>query len=500
MKGFFARRRGVLAGLLGLAVAAPQMAAAQAMLGGVFSTSALRERARRLSLEPWRRPSRAAEPTAGLSYDDYRQIRFRRDRWLWAGGGSPFAANFFAAAYSADEIVALYEVDAGVERALAFDPSLFDMPASLAQAGARLTGYSGFRLLSPINKPDVMDEIGAFQGASYFRSLGRDQLYGLSARGLAIGAGDNAEEFPDFVGWWLETPAPGAAHVVVHGLLDSPSCTGAYRFTITPGANTVFDIEASIYPRATIDKAGVAPASSMFLFDIADPEDVRGQAHDYRSGVHDSDGLAIWTGDGHRVWRPLSNPRSLRFSQFPDADPRGFGLMQRKRDFEAFGDLEARYERRPSLWVEPVMPFGAGSICLLEIPTRIETDDNIACFWRPDAPWTAGSEVKLAYRLHFGTEPYPSPLARVARTRVGRDASQVLFAVDFEGGGLDVTALKAEIETTAGEVVWSNVIEHAQPGLVRATFAFKGGAANLRLTLVDENLAVSETWTSRFDG
>ncbi len=500
MMGFLTRRRGVLAGLLALAAAAPRAGAAQGLLGGAFSSLALRERARRLSLEPWRRLERAAGPAAGLSYDDYRKIRFRRDRWLWEGGGSPFAANFFAAAYASDEIVALHEVEAGQARPIAFDLSLFDMPASLAETGANLSGYSGFRLLAPINRPGVMDEIGAFQGASYFRSLGQNQFYGLSARGLSIGTGDNGEEFPDFIGWWLERPAPGATHVVVHGLLDSPSCTGAYRFTVTPGVNTVFDVEATLYPRTTIDKAGVAPASSMFLFDIADPEDVRGQNRDYRSGVHDSDGLAMWTGEGKRLWRPLSNPRSVRVSQYPDLNPRGFGLMQRKREFESYGDLEARYDLRPSLWVEPLTPFGSGSVSLLEIPTRIETDDNIACFWRPNEPWTAGSEVKLAYRLHFGVEPFPTDLARVSRTRIGRDGSQVLFAVDFEGGAVDPATVTCVVETTAGEILWSNVIRHADPGVVRASFAMKAAPADLRLTLVEETLGVSETWTYRLDG
>lgn len=500
MKGVFTRRRGVLAGLLGLAAIAPKVAAAQGVLGGTFSAAALRERARRMSGEPWRRPPRAPAPAANISYDDYRQIRFRRDRWLWAGGGSQFAANFFAAAYGADKIVALNEVVDGRDHALTFDPGLFDMPASMAQVGTSLTGYSGFRLLAPLNRPDVMDEIGAFQGASYFRSLGQGQLYGLSARGLSIGTGDNGEEFPDFVAWWLERPAPGAVNVVAHGLLDSPSCTGAYRFVVTPGVNTVFDIEATVFPRVAIDKAGVAPASSMFLFDIADPEDVRGQSRDYRSGVHDSDGLAIWTGDGQHIWRPLSNPRSVRLSHFPDTNPRGFGLMQRKRDFEAYGDLEARYERRPSLWVEPLTPFGSGAVSLLEIPTRIETDDNIACFWRPSAPWAAGSEVKLAYRLHFGVEPYPAPLARVSRTRIGRDGNRVLLAVDFEGGAIDESAT-VRAETTSGKVVWANVTPHAQPGLVRASFSLDAsGPADLSMTLMGPAGPLSETWTTRFDG
>ena len=227
---------------------------------------------------------------------------------------------------------------------------------------------------------------------------------------------------------------------------------------------------------------------------------MRGAAHDYRSGVHDSDGLSIWTGDGRRLWRPLSNPASLRLSQVPDTAPRGFGLVQRQRQFEAYGDLEARYDKRPSLWVEPVTPFGMGAIYLLEMPTRLETDDNIACFWRPSAPWAAGSEVSLAYRLHFGHEPYPAPLARVVRIRTGRSDGQALFAVDFEGGELDPATVRAAAAASAGQVLWSNVIAHADPGVVRATFALKpDGPADLALTLLGPDGAVSETWMTPFE-
>lgn len=492
------RRRGVLAGLLSFAAGpVPALAAGAA---GPFSDQTVRDIAKARSASPWRPPTRTSAAARSLSYDDYRQLRFRTDRWLWAGQDLPFAANFFPAAYSADRLVELHLVENGQAAPLSFDPSLYDLPPGMDPA--MLEGYSGFRLMSPINQPGVWDEIGAFQGASYFRSLGRDQNYGLSARGLAIGTGDRGEEFPDFVAWWLERPASGAASVVVHGLLDSSSCTGAYRFEITPGANTVFEVAATIYPRRTMDNAGVAPASSMFLFDLADPQDVRGRIRDYRSGVHDSDGLAIWTGDGRRLWRPLGNPRGVRLSSFPDANPRGFGLMQRKRDFESYGDLEAHYHRRPSLWVEPLKAFGAGAVYLLEFQTLIETDDNVACFWRPATPWTAGEPVDLAYRLHFGVEPYPAQQARAVRTRSGWQGGTALFAVDFAGvPGADPAALQLRIEASTGEVEWPHLVAHADPGVVRATFGLKpAGAADLSLTLMGEGGPVSETWLSRFDG
>jgi glucans biosynthesis protein len=238
----------------------------------------------------------------------------------------------------------------------------------------------------------------------------------------------------------------------------------------------------------------------MFLFDYSDPQDVKGETHDYRTGVHDSDGLAVWTGDGRRMWRPLAEPKGIRLSQIPDTDPRGFGLMQRQRQFEAYGDLEARYDKRPSMWVEPVKPFGMGAIYLLEMSTRKETDDNIACFWRPSAPWAAGAEIELAYRLHFGTEPYPAPQARVVATRTGRDGDNAVFAVDFSGVD-NPDAVQAVAKASAGQVLWSNVIRHVEPGVARAAFALKpGGAADLSLTLSGPAGAMSETWMLPFEG
>jgi glucans biosynthesis protein len=247
------RRRGVLAGLMAFA-AGPLPALAQ---GSGFSALDVQAMARARAQKPWSPPTRTSAAAAGITYDEYRQIRHRRDRWLWAEQKLPFASNFFAASYSANEIVSLNEVVDGQSRP--FDPALFEMPDRLVAAtaaGQGLAGYSGFRLFYPLNDPAVLDEIGAFQGASYFRSLGRGQAYGLSARGLSIGTGEQGEEFPDFVAWWLERPKPGATVVVVHALLDSMSCTGAYRFGITPGANTVFDITAKVYPRQSIEKAG----------------------------------------------------------------------------------------------------------------------------------------------------------------------------------------------------------------------------------------------------
>src|SRR5690606_8257924 len=137
-------------------------------------------------------------------------------------------------------------------------------------------GFAGFRLHGWLQGDGVMqgvppDEIAAFLGASYFRAVARGLGYGLSARGLALGSGDpGPEEFPVFRACWLETPAPGSRQLVVHALLDSPSVSGAYRFVIVPGDETVFEVDARLYPRVALAAAGIAPLTSMYEFDAHD--------------------------------------------------------------------------------------------------------------------------------------------------------------------------------------------------------------------------------------
>jgi glucans biosynthesis protein len=156
------------------------------------------------------------------------------------------------------------------------------------------------------------------------------------ARGLAINTGEaKGEEFPSFRAFWIEKPTANAKSIVVHALLDSESAAAAYRFTIRPGDTTVFDVEMAIYPRIDLERAGLMPMTSMFFFGPNDRKDV----DDFRPSVHDSDGLAVFNGRGEELWRPLHNPRDLQISSFADLNPRGFGLMQRQKDFFAYQDL-----------------------------------------------------------------------------------------------------------------------------------------------------------------
>jgi glucans biosynthesis protein len=496
----FVNRRAALCKLSLSAVLAlaPRLAAAQTpavddAVSAPFSIDVLRDKARALAAAPYAKPP--APPTiTGLTYDDYFQIRFRQDADLWKDRQPPFRAEFFPPAWLYPRPLPIFEVVAGQARPIAFDPAMFDIPGQHADVAKNWNGFSGFRLLWPLNEADKMDEVAVFQGASYFRSLGRGQRYGLSARGLAIGAGEPNEEFPDFTSFWLERPDGEA--VIVHALMDSPSCAGAYSFTIRPGDDVVFDVSASLFPRVAMPKAGAAAMSSMFLFNVADASPV----DDFRTAVHDSDGLAIWTGQGEHLWRPLQNPKAHRLSNFPDDSPKGFGLVQRARDLEDFGDLQARYDLRPSLWVEPLDAWGPGAVHLAELATTKETDDNIAIFWRPKEPWQAGAQVDLRYRLHWGQERFATPDARVFRTRTGADAQAGLrlFTVDFQGGalaeGLDGVAL--EIQADGGAIIWKDLSPYPDVAAARAAFGLRptGAQADLSLRLLRGRTPISETW------
>ncbi len=254
--------------------------------------------------------------------------------------------------------VEIWLVDDGTAKRLKADSNLFSLGPLIKDAEPNAPyGFSGFRVHGPINRPDYFDEYVVFQGASYFRAVGRGQLYGLSARGLAVNtARPGGEEFPIFRSFWVEKPKLGARSIVIHALLDSVSTTGAYRFQVEPGEATIIDVEATLYPRRPLTHVGIAPLTSMYL---------HGPGHhriddDFRPAVHDSDGLAIYNGNNECIWRPLTNPRTLQTSAFLDRNLKGFGLCQRARSFHSFEDLEARYEKRPTLWIEPKGTWGPG--------------------------------------------------------------------------------------------------------------------------------------------
>jgi glucans biosynthesis protein len=402
---------------------------------GRFDASAVRQLARQLAAAPYK-PADATLPPelANLDYQAYRSIRFDPAKALWREQKLRFTAEFFSRGYLYKDRVEIFEVVGGRATPIHYRADLFTFDKVKPPAGD--PGFAGFRLHYPLNRPGYYDEVCAFLGASYFRAVAKGQGYGLSARGLSIKTADlTGEEFPLFKTFWLERPRPGAESVVVHALLDSPSAAAAFRFSIRPGADTIFDTELSLYPRVDLPACGIAPLTSMFMFDTND----RAGVDDYRNAVHDSDGLALLTGRGEHVWRPIDNPRDLQISAFVDTNPRGFGLLQRARRFSDYEDAEARYESRPSLWVEPIGDWGDGIVELVEIPSKQEVNDNIVGFWRPKEPPRAKGEYQRNYRLHWCiAPPGVMPLARVIATRCGQAWTQGhrQFVIDMAGPAL----------------------------------------------------------------
>jgi glucans biosynthesis protein len=205
------------------------------------------------------------------------------------------------------------------------------------------------------------------------------------------------------------------------------------------------DIDSSLFMRAAVSRFGIGALTSMYWFS----ETKKDTAIDWRPEVHDSDGLAMWSGNGERLWRPLNNPPRIMVSAFSDNNPRGFGLLQRDRVFDHYLD-GVNYDRRPSLWVEPLpgpqgAGWGKGAIQLCEIPTDDEIHDNVVAMWVPEKPIPANAQVDLSYRLHWlADEPYPSKLGRCVATRLGRGGQAGLprpagvrkFMVEFLGGPL----------------------------------------------------------------
>jgi periplasmic glucans biosynthesis protein len=443
-----------LAGTFPLRLAAQESSAAADTAPQQFSFDLLTDQMRQLAAEP----HRAAEPVGGflaeLDYDDYRLVRFRPDRMRWTTETSTLALAAFPMGWLFKEPVILYEVEEGMATEMRFSTEDFEYLNDLGERIPPMTdmpGVAGFRLHHPLNRPDVMDELVAFVGASYFRALGRGSAYGLSARGLALNtATGSGEEFPRFSRFYMER-GTGPGLITIYAALESPSVTGAYRFVFFPGATTTIEVTTRLFFREDVEELGIAPLTSMYLYS----EKNHTQFDDFRPKVHDSDGLRIQRADGETIWRPLNNPPRLSGSYFPETAPRRFGLHQRERDFAQFQDIEANYDRRPSLDIEPLGDWGAGHVRLVEIPSDLEANDNIVAYWVPEAPARAGDAREFAYRMHWGDLPLDpaDPVAHVAVTRAGHggvagvEVEQGLrkFVVDFRGGFLDRLGPEAEI-------------------------------------------------------
>ncbi|MEW5421735.1 glucan biosynthesis protein [Amorphus sp. 3PC139-8] len=475
-----------------------------------YSFEALQTRARRLAAQPYVAETVAhADLLETVDFDAYQSITFKPENTLGSEGETTVPVRLFHLGRYFKQPVDLYLVDQGQARKIGYEHDVFAYKDKTLEAKLPDDlGYAGFRLMNPDSETDWL----AFLGASYFRSSGPDGQYGLSARGLAIDTGlTKPEEFPRFSAFWLHGKADDPDAMIIDALLESESCTGAYRFVITRPDAIVMDIDAHIYVRKPIERLGIAPLTSMFWYS----ETNRHQSTDWRPEVHDSDGLALWTGSGERIWRPLNNPRAVRTSAFLDDNPRGFGLLQRDRDFENYEDDGAFYDKRPGVWIEPRSDWGEGEVQLVEIPTDDEIYDNIAAYWKPTKPVRAGDALHFPYRLYWvSEEPFPpKSVARVVSTRIGRAgvpgqhraSDGKKFVIDFSGGPLADLEQRYDIEpvvdASRGKVSGRYVVKVVGTDRWRAVFDLDVDGqepVELRCYLKLGDSVLSETWMQQY--
>lgn len=506
-------RRTVLGSLLASTIIARHAMAQTTGDADPFSFDWLKTRMKTRASMPDTLPVPLDSFLKNLTYDDYRNIYFRPVKSKWAGEPLPFHLQAFHPGWLFKDPVQVFEVTDGQARPLTFNTDDFEYRNDLADRvseHAELPGVAGLKVNAPLNTQAKFDELVTFLGASYFRALGAGNSYGLSARGLSIDTWlSGPEEFPRFSAFWVVRPAAKDSALEICAAMDSPSVTGAYRFVISPGADTVIDVQSELYFRAPVRQLGLAPLTSMFYFS----EHSERRFDDFRPQVHDSDALQIIRGSGDVLLRPLNNPYRVSNSYFAGDDVAQFGLIQRDRDYEAYQDAGAQYHNRPSVMIERTGDWGPGSIRLVEIPADLEADDNIVLFWVPDNAPQAGDTRSYNYKMHWGALPPDGTgeLAYIYSTRSGvggpsgvpvKNPNLRKFVIDFEGGSLGDMDPKAPVipvvTTSAGEI--SDMVLHKiddAPRRWRLFFDVDGQDADLiELTahVAGEDRKLTEVW------
>jgi len=510
-------RRHVLAGTLATSVlgwtrpALATQSVGPMTLGNAepFTFDDLKRRAKALAQSAYTPPPQPsdAHPLRDMTFDTFAQAVYKPEMELWHGVPGAQPVRLFPQGRYYAEPVAIYVLEDGKARQVVYSPDFFNMPANHPLRTLKSAGFAGFRLMSRGGESDWL----AYLGASYFRASDPNDQYGASARGLAINTG-HPEEFPRFTAFWLEQNDGG---MNIYALLESQSVTGAYRMDsrrIDGGkGGAEQEIECELYFRAPVETLGIAPLTGMFWYG-KNSGHFRG---DWRPEVHDCDGLAMWTGAGERIWRPLANPPRIVTNCYTDDNPKGFGLIQRDRNFENYQDDSLFYDRRPSIWVEPLSGWGKGGVNLVQLPTVGETEDNMVAFWTPEQSVVAGSVINAHYRLHWGLgSPSHGDIGRIVATRIGlgglggRDLDlrhtkpgARKFMIDVEGKALDnltrYGGTHTAVTASCGKI--SGVEAFPVVGTKRWRMMFDlsdldGQPADLRAFLQKDNEALSETW------
>ncbi len=476
--------------------------------GAVFDLDAVAARAAKLAAEPFHEPkNQVPDWLLKISYDEWRDIRFRGDHALWRDTPSPFQIQFFHPGLYYNRVVVVNVVRGDGIHPVPFSPSQFDYGKNtFASKIPQDLGFAGFRVHYPIKTRDYHDEVIVFLGASYFRALGRDEVFGLSARGLAIDTAESwGEEFPWFREFWLVKPSAHARELVVYALLDSPSLTGAYRFAIAPGEQTAVTVDCRLFARREVRKLGIAPLTSMFFHG----ENTLRPFPDFRPEAHDSDGLLLDFATGEWLWRPLDNPRTLNVSAFQTQNPRGFGLVQRDRDFDHYQDLETLSHRRPSVWIVPRQDWGPGRVELIEIPTNDDTNDNAVTYWVPEKRPKPGEPLSFGYTMSwYDDDPTRPPGGRAIATRrdsgTMKDAQR--FVIDFTSPKLAAIPADRVLRGVVTVIGGNDAAEIVDQHVVRNPFAHgwrlsfqlkpkKRDPIELRAFLDEGGETLTETWS-----
>ncbi|WP_245977845.1 glucan biosynthesis protein G [Kushneria sinocarnis] len=483
-----------------------------------FGFDDVADQARSLADQGYNAPqSNLPDSLSNLEYQKYSQIQFKPQYSLWRGDNLPFDLSFFHEGMHYNLPVTVNQVVGDDVSKLQYEPQQFDFsdsgidPSSLPDD----LGYAGFRVnyaLQSENKQEVM----AFLGASYFRVVGANQRYGVSARGLAIDTAlSSGEEFPRFKNFWVVKPDKGDKYLTIYALLDSPSATGAYRFVLRPGQDSIVDVKSKLFLRRQVTKLGIAPLTSMYLFGPSQPSDDL----NFRPAIHDSNGLLVNAAQGDWLWHTLMNPKKLMVSTYPADNPRGFGLMQRNHEFGAYQDLQDRYDLRLSAWIEPQGSWGKGQVELVEIPTPNETNDNIVSYWRPTGDLPTDQGLEFDYRINWTKNEaryHTSDLGWVAQARrsqgevrqgnlVRKTDDSTMFVLDFVGPemkSLDSDdGVKADISLgDNGNLVRSSVEPNPAMGgyRLRLSVKAKDGAKPVDIKALLRNgqdQPLTETWS-----
>ncbi|KDN10816.1 MULTISPECIES: glucan biosynthesis protein G [unclassified Gilliamella] len=484
-----------------------------------FSLDDVVEKAEKLSKKAYVQPSKnIPNELASLQFADYQKILFNHKKAYWGDQKSRFKLEFYHEGMYFDVPIKINEIVNNQITPIQYDPSYFDLSQiNLDKLDTKNLGFAGFKVHYPINNPTKTDdEIFSALGGSYFRAVGKDQRYGLSARGLAINTGEmSGEEFPRFKEYWIERPEPNQKHLVIYALLDSPSVTGAYKITLIPSIDTTVTVQAKVFFRDSVKKLGIAPLTSMFLFGPNQPSPLL----NYRPAMHDSNGLSILANNNEWIWRPLNNPKRLSFSSYSLENPKAFGLIQRDKGFDDYQDLDDHYEKRPSVWTEILGDWQKGRVELVEIPTADETNDNIVTFWVPEKQYKAGDVLDIKYRLHYSLhelQRYPNNIAKAISTRLSlgdiKQANLIrkldgsnAYVIDFAGPSLSENdPVKVISSITNGSIVSCNSqynpIIKGWRVIVRFNVQDSKKATDIRVQLASQatNEVISETWSGQY--